>query len=229
MNIKEFMEGKYGRSNVSSLTMNEAIVFGIANDLSIGWPKKYGEKEITIEMALLLLKKIYEKPRSKDRKAIRVLIENYPSCAHYANHNVLQETKYEKKLRVKQESLKKKDPVYPVTITKFNTEKIKKDLAYATSPDFLLSYEWRRVRLEVLKKYGARCQCCGASPDTGAVMNVDHIKPRKTHPELCLDISNLQVLCDACNHGKGNWDKTDWRPTEDKTYDPVADFNDRFK
>lgn len=79
------------------------------------------------------------------------------------------------------------------------------------SDKFLESYEWRRVRMEALKKYGARCQCCGASPADGAVMNVDHIKPRKLFPQLALDVNNLQVLCHECNHGKGNWDMTDWR------------------
>lgn len=79
---------------------------------------------------------------------------------------------------------------------------------------FLTSYEWRRVRMIALKKYGAVCQCCGASPKTGAVINVDHIKPRKLFPQLALDVDNLQVLCNECNHGKGNWDTTDWRPSE---------------
>jgi 5-methylcytosine-specific restriction endonuclease McrA len=79
------------------------------------------------------------------------------------------------------------------------------------SKDFLATYEWRVVRMQALKKYGPRCQCCGATPATGAVMNVDHIKPRKTHPQLALSLDNLQILCDACNHGKGNWDETDWR------------------
>ena len=80
-----------------------------------------------------------------------------------------------------------------------------------TKDSFLVSYEWRELRMKVLKKYGAKCMCCGATPDTGAVMNVDHIKPRKTHPELALSFDNLQVLCHECNHGKGNWDTTDWR------------------
>lgn len=83
------------------------------------------------------------------------------------------------------------------------------------SDAFLSSYEWRRVRMVALKRYGARCQCCGATPATGAVMNVDHIKPRKLFPQLALDIENLQVLCGDCNHGKGNWDMTDWRDRAD--------------
>jgi len=80
-----------------------------------------------------------------------------------------------------------------------------------TSAAFLKSYEWRKLRMEALIKYGRKCLCCGATPENGATMNVDHIKPRKTHPELALDINNLQVLCHECNHGKGNWDTTDWK------------------
>lgn len=80
-----------------------------------------------------------------------------------------------------------------------------------TSSSFLDTYEWRKVRMQALKKYGPKCMCCGATPQTGAVMNVDHIKPRKLFPNLALDINNLQVLCHDCNHGKGNWDHTDWR------------------
>lgn len=93
------------------------------------------------------------------------------------------------------------------------------------SDAFLMTYEWRRVRMMALKKYGARCQCCGASPADGAVMNVDHIKPRKLFPALALDVGNLQVMCAACNHGKGNWDMTDWRQSHEEPVDPeVAAF-----
>ena len=80
-----------------------------------------------------------------------------------------------------------------------------------SSPEFLSSYEWRKVRLIALKRDGAKCACCGATPASGAVMNVDHIKPRKFFPELALDPDNLQVLCHECNHGIGNWDQTDFR------------------
>jgi 5-methylcytosine-specific restriction endonuclease McrA len=88
---------------------------------------------------------------------------------------------------------------------------------------FLASYEWRRLRMVALTKYGARCQCCGATPSTGAVMNVDHIKPRRLFPDLALTLDNLQILCHECNHGKGNWDRTDWRPVEEHVdYEVVA-------
>jgi hypothetical protein len=45
----------------------------------------------------------------------------------------------------------------------------------------------------------------------GTVINVDHIEPRKKRPDLALVLENLQVLCHECNHGKSNWDTTDWR------------------
>lgn len=98
-------------------------------------------------------------------------------------------------------------PVAPKPVTVGTTNVV--------SDAFLSTYEWRRVRMQALKRHGARCQCCGATPATGAVMNVDHIKPRKLFPHLALDVENLQVLCHECNHGKGNWDMTDWRETCD--------------
>lgn len=87
---------------------------------------------------------------------------------------------------------------------------------------FLESYEWRRLRMQVLVKRGARCECCGATPKDGVRMHVDHIKPRRLFPALALEESNLQILCEACNHGKGNWDQTDWRAPEPVAAAPVA-------
>lgn len=86
---------------------------------------------------------------------------------------------------------------------------------FIASKEFLKTYEWRKVRMEALVKYESRCMCCGRSPiHKGVVINIDHIKPRKLFPDLALDINNLQVLCNECNHGKGNWDDTDWRVNE---------------
>lgn len=97
-----------------------------------------------------------------------------------------------------------------VNVPTFHKKRTRETPAVMTDA-FLLSYEWRRLRMTVLKKYGSRCQCCGATPADGKRMNVDHIKPRRKYPELALTESNLQVLCEDCNHGKGNWDETDWR------------------
>lgn len=77
--------------------------------------------------------------------------------------------------------------------------------------EFYKSYEWRKIRYAALRKYSAKCMCCGRAAEDGVVMNVDHIKPRRKYPELALCLDNLQVLCSVCNHGKGNWDETDWR------------------
>ena len=89
-----------------------------------------------------------------------------------------------------------------------------------TSREFLKSYQWRVLRMQVIKERGARCECCGASPTDGfTVINVDHIKSRRTHPYLALVKSNLQVLCHVCNQGKGNWDQTDWRDPETVEHD----------
>jgi hypothetical protein len=71
--------------------------------------------------------------------------------------------------------------------------KSKKPRKNLDQDDFLRSFEWRKLRMEVLKKYGATCQCCGASRHTGAVINVDHIKPRKYFPELSLEIGIQQI------------------------------------
>lgn len=85
--------------------------------------------------------------------------------------------------------------------------------------EFYRSWEWRTLRMEVLKEHGAVCQCCGTKPgDLGmdgspVRICVDHIKPLAKHWELRLERSNLQILCDECNQGKGAWDETDHRPS----------------
>lgn len=76
---------------------------------------------------------------------------------------------------------------------------------------FYDSREWKELRYAALKRYGAKCGLCGVTRADGAVLNVDHIKPRSKFPELALDIENLQILCAWCNQGKGAHDMTDWR------------------
>ena len=68
--------------------------------------------------------------------------------------------------------------------------------------DFYRTQEWRSLRVEVLAESNRRCLLCGSSPEHGITLHVDHIKPRSQFPELALDKSNLQVLCEDCNVGK---------------------------
>src|SRR3990167_289109 len=83
------------------------------------------------------------------------------------------------------------------------------------SKEFLQSDAWYSLRYQALKKYGRRCMCCGATPDDGAKIHVDHIKPRSKFPDLALELENLQILCKACNFGKSNVDISDFRPPID--------------
>lgn len=76
---------------------------------------------------------------------------------------------------------------------------------------FYDSPAWLELRYRALKLHGGHCQCCGSAPSPNNPLQVDHIKPRSRFPELELDLNNLQVLCKACNMGKGAWDQTDWR------------------
>lgn len=95
-----------------------------------------------------------------------------------------------------------------------NPRKIKKKVdfnEFAKTTDFLQTYMWRQLRYRAIKAAGGECLSCGATAGNSVKLHVDHIKPRKTHPHLALEMDNLQVLCNACNHGKGNWDTTDWR------------------
>ena len=76
--------------------------------------------------------------------------------------------------------------------------------------EFYLSWEWKGLRYKVLNKYGRKCMCCGGEPPNVRLV-VDHIKPRSKYPELEMDESNLQVLCNDCNMGKSNKCEKDFR------------------
>lgn len=96
----------------------------------------------------------------------------------------------------------------------------KKAPTVSTKDQFYKSWEWRTLRMEVLKEHGRACQCCGAEPGMKTASGdpvricVDHIKPLSKFWHLRLDRTNLQVLCDECNQGKGAWDQTDFRKPE---------------
>ncbi|WP_172293759.1 HNH endonuclease [Pseudoruegeria sp. HB172150] len=75
---------------------------------------------------------------------------------------------------------------------------------------------WKALRAEILERDRYRCQSCGC----GGRLEVDHIKPVRTHPELSYDASNLQALCPGCHtrktriecgHPPPREDRQDWR------------------
>jgi hypothetical protein len=60
-----------------------------------------------------------------------------------------------------------------------------------------------RLRALVLMRDGATCRMCGARPENGIRLHVDHVKPWAKGGETILD--NLQVLCQKCNIGKSDY------------------------
>lgn len=172
----------YFKNRRQGITKHVAEAFGIPFPVKKGWLETHGPREITEYMAQKLLSRPATLPKVGG---------------------------YFKMPKVPKEK-KQKHKHGPVVVKKGGVEYVASNID-PTSKAFLTSFEWRSLRMQALKMYGAKCMCCGATPATGAVMNVDHIKPRKFYPGLALSIDNLQILCDQCNHGKGNWDQTDWR------------------
>ena len=74
--------------------------------------------------------------------------------------------------------------------------------------EFYDTREWQACRYKAFKRHGRQCAVCRA---TDTELHVDHIRPRSKFPHLELDAENLQILCRACNLGKGNSDCIDWR------------------
>lgn len=60
------------------------------------------------------------------------------------------------------------------------------------------SKRWPALRLAAKRRDGFRCVECGAV----GRLEVDHVKPVRTHPELAFDLSNLQTLCASCHTRK---------------------------
>jgi 5-methylcytosine-specific restriction endonuclease McrA len=59
------------------------------------------------------------------------------------------------------------------------------------------SKRWPALRLLTKRRDGFRCVECG----TRGRLEVDHVRPVRTHPALAFELSNLQTLCPAC-HGR---------------------------
>jgi 5-methylcytosine-specific restriction endonuclease McrA len=70
---------------------------------------------------------------------------------------------------------------------------------------------WKALRLEALRRDGFRCCDCGAR----GRLEVHHVKPVRTHPELAFDLGNLRSLCGSC-HNAATRAELGWAPTSPK-------------
>jgi 5-methylcytosine-specific restriction endonuclease McrA len=57
---------------------------------------------------------------------------------------------------------------------------------------------WKSVRFLAKRRDGFKCVKCGGVNR----LQVDHVKPLRTHPDLAFDLGNLQTLCVRCHSAK---------------------------
>jgi 5-methylcytosine-specific restriction endonuclease McrA len=71
---------------------------------------------------------------------------------------------------------------------------------------------WRTLRMAVLERDAFRCKSCGCA----GRLEVDHIKPVRTHPELAYEPTNCQALCPSCHTRKTRIECGHPPPREDR-------------
>ena len=78
---------------------------------------------------------------------------------------------------------------------------------------FYKSKDWELLRQEALIRDNYECQECKRQgrvytdyhdPDKHKRLDVDHIKEIYTHPDLALELDNLETLCIKCHNKKHN-------------------------
>lgn len=57
---------------------------------------------------------------------------------------------------------------------------------------------WPALRQAAKRRDGWKCVQCGGRQH----LEVDHVQPVRTHPELSFDLGNLQTLCRSCHTKK---------------------------
>ncbi|HDR8448207.1 TPA: HNH endonuclease [Bacillus cereus] len=83
---------------------------------------------------------------------------------------------------------------------------------------FYKSKEWKALRLQAIQRAKNECEHCkqNGKVTTRATrdrrgrkikMDVNHIKPVKTHPHLALELDNLEYLCVRCHNMADGKDK----------------------
>lgn len=69
---------------------------------------------------------------------------------------------------------------------------------YRHSAAVTRSRRWKSLRLHALRRDGWQCVKCGGRRR----LEVDHVKPVRTHPELSFVLDNLQTLDAPCHSRK---------------------------
>jgi CRISPR/Cas system Type II protein with McrA/HNH and RuvC-like nuclease domain len=84
----------------------------------------------------------------------------------------------------------------------------------------------KRVRFEVFKRDGFKCQYCGQTPPA-VTLEVDHINPKAEGGED--DINNLITACFDCNRGKGARTLDQAPPTLTVNIELIAEKEEQVK
>lgn len=72
---------------------------------------------------------------------------------------------------------------------------------------FLNSAAWRRVRALKLRD-NPLCERCQRNGRLEPATHVHHVKERSIHPELALELSNLESLCTSCHSSHHGYNST---------------------
>lgn len=70
--------------------------------------------------------------------------------------------------------------------------------------DSIAGKEWKQRQYE---EQQGKCSDCSLVAYSVEYLEIDHIKPISTNPELAIDTKNLRLVCSPCNRKKGNKDK----------------------
>lgn len=71
--------------------------------------------------------------------------------------------------------------------------------------------EWRKVRNWFISTFGMKCMCCGKEFNKLSMTDIVSVYAR---PDLCLSLTNLQLLCTTCKENKE--DGVDYKSKQQK-------------
>lgn len=255
--LKDYLKAKYPNGSIG-MTQAEALVLGIAYPLESGWAEEHGAVCIDDqkweflenlsrmsrrqrnsaavawkwkagkEVQILSMKDVSPKAKPFPRKFyLQISFDGFKGgfSHHFVDDYIHKDCVVADSIlaydyNAAERQLRKR--------FKKTQRKEKRQSKPKAEPSFYNSRAWRTLRYQALCMYGGKCQCCGATAET-AILHVDHIKPRSKHPELELEITNLQVLCETCNMGKSNRDSTDWRPVANEWTPEIRGAYERFQ